>query len=134
MTIDFQKTSLDAGIVTRDMASAKRFYGDLLGLVDSGELKLPGIGLIQRYTIGENTLRLFKPEADPQREGSRDGFASQTGIRYLTLYVANLDAIAQATIDAGFKLTTAPYELRPKVRVAQIEDADGNTIELMQEG
>ncbi len=59
--------------------------------------------------------------------------ASQTGIRYLTLTISNLDETVAAVAAAGYKVPVAIRDLRPGVRVAQVEDADGNAIELMQQ-
>jgi catechol 2,3-dioxygenase-like lactoylglutathione lyase family enzyme len=132
MAVQLQKGALDAGIVTRDMAGAARFYGEVLGLPLAGELTLPGAGLVRRYAVGESTLRVFVPEQPPARDASREGFASRTGIRYLTLAIANLDETVAAVAAAGFRVTVPVKELRPGVRVAQVEDADGNAVELMQ--
>jgi len=133
MSVKLQKPLLDAGIVTRDPEAAHRFYGEALGLPLDGEIEIPGHGRVRRYRVGQSTLRIFTPLERPALENSRAGFASQTGIRYLTLYVHNLDELAAGVTAAGFKLTTPVRELRPGVRVAQVEDADGNTVELMQE-
>ena len=105
----------------------------MLGLPLAGEIEIPDYGRVRRYGVGESTLRLFVPLAPPASEGSRDGFASQTGIRYLTLYVTNLEAVVADVAAAGFKVATAPRDLRPGIRVAQVEDADGNAVELMEE-
>ena len=132
MAVQLQKAALDAGIVTRDMASAARFYGEVLGLPQAGEIEMPGGGRGRRYAGGESILRVFVPATPPAREGSRDGFASQTGIRYLTLAVSNLDEAVAAIAAAGYKVTVPVKTLRPGVRAAQVEDADGNAVELMQ--
>jgi glyoxylase I family protein len=128
-----QKPLLDAGIVTTDLAAAHRFYGELLGFPVVGEVEFPGVGFIRRYAVGDSTLRVFVPQTPPASAGSRDGFASQTGIRYLTIYVSNLEALVAALAEAGFKVPVPVRELRPGVAVAQVEDADGNTVELTQE-
>jgi predicted enzyme related to lactoylglutathione lyase len=130
--MQLQKAALDAGIVTRDLERAARFYGDVLGLPLAGEISMPGIGLVRRYAVGASTLRIFVPEATPAQDGSGEGFASRTGIRYLTLAIANLEETVATVAAAGFNVPMAPKPLRPGVRVAQIEDGDGNTIELMQ--
>ena len=99
----------------------------------AGEIEIPQYGLVRRYSVGDSTLRVFVPFAEPAQEGSRDGFASQTGIRYLTLYVDNLEQATAAVEEAGFKVPVPVRDLRPGVRVSQVEDADGNAVELMEE-
>ena len=133
MSAILEKAWPDAGIVTTDLAAAHRFYGELLGLPVVGEVEFPQVGFIRRYAVGDSVLRVFVPETPPAAEGSREGFASQTGIRYLTLYVSNLEGLVAAAEQAGFKVPVPVRELRPGVQVAQVEDADGNTVELTQE-
>lgn len=132
MAMQLQKAVLDAGIVTRDLERAARFYGEVLGLPAAGEIAIPGIGLVRRYAVGESTLRIFMPETLPVEQEHGDGFASRTGIRYLTLAIANLEQTVAAVAAAGFGVPMAPKQLRPGVRAAQIQDGDGNTLELMQ--
>jgi glyoxylase I family protein len=133
MAVQLQKQSLDAGIVTKNPQAAQRFYGEVLGLPLAGELEIPNYGLVRRYTVGDSTLRVFVPTAEPATEGSREGFASQTGIRYLTLSITNLEQVVAEVEAAGFRVPVPIRDLRPGVRVAQVEDAEGNTVELMQE-
>lgn len=132
MPVILAKPILDAGIVTKDMDTAHLFYGAALGLSIAGEIDIPEYGLVRRYAVGDSTLRIYLPATEPGSEGSRRGFASQTGIRYLTLYVCNLDDATDAVKKAGFKVAVEVRELRPGVRVSQVEDADGNTVELME--
>ena len=80
MAVQLAKTLLDAGVVTRDIDAAHRFYGEALGLPLAGEVDIPGYGQVRRYAVGEATLRVFLPLQEPASDGSRDGFASQTGI------------------------------------------------------
>ncbi len=134
MGVELSKPLLDAGIVTKDEQSARQFYGEVLGLPLEGEVDIPQYGTVIRYSVGDSVLRVFVPEQLPASEGSRDGFASQSGIRYLTLYVNNLEQVVDAVSAAGYPVPVPPRDLRPGVRVAQVEDAEGNAIELMAEG
>ena len=133
MPIKFQKMTLDVGLVTTDPEEAHRFYGEILGLPFEGELELPNIGLIRRYRVGENILRIFVPVSEPASRGSTEGFASQTGLRYLTLKVENLEEVVAEVAAAGYKIAVPVIDLRPGVKVSQIEDKEGNALELMQE-
>src|SRR5512139_1445581 len=117
MAVQLQKQVLDAGIVTTDPAGAARFYGEVLGLPLAGEIAMPGVGLVRRYAVGESTLRIFVPETPPAHAGGGEGFASRTGIRYLTLSIANLEQTVAAVAAAGFRVAVPVKELRPGVRV-----------------
>lgn len=132
MPVELTKPSLDVGLVTADGEAALRFYRDLLGLPEDGEVKFPGLGLVKRLRCGQSTLRILILEKAPPHKASTAGFASQSGLRYLTLTVANLDAVVADVQAAGYPVPVPPRELRPGVRVAQIEDGQGTAIELMQ--
>jgi lactoylglutathione lyase len=130
--VELTKPVLDAGLVTADGDAALRFYRDLLGLPEDGEVQFPGLGRVKRLKCGNSTLRILILEKAPAHSASTAGFASQTGLRYLTLTVAHLDAIVAEVQAAGYPVPVPPRELRPGVRVAQIEDGQGTAIELMQ--
>lgn len=132
MAITLTKPALDAGIVTNDGAAALRFYRDLLGLPEAGEVNFPGLGVIKRLQVGESILRLVILEQPAAQRASTDGFAAQTGLRYLTLTIANLHEVVAAVQAAGYPVPTPPRELRPGTWVAQIEDGLGTAVELMQ--
>jgi catechol 2,3-dioxygenase-like lactoylglutathione lyase family enzyme len=126
------KPALDVGLVTAEGEKALAFYRDLLGFPPDGEVPFPGLGVVKRFRCGESIFRILVLEKPPAAEASTAGFATQSGLRYITLTVANLDELVEAARAAGYKVPVAPRELRPGVRVAQIEDGLGTAIELMQ--
>jgi predicted enzyme related to lactoylglutathione lyase len=132
MAIQLTQPQLDVGLVTVNESQAMLFYRDTLGLPQESDLSFPGVGVIKRFKVGNSLLRLVIAEDEPAFKGSTEGFLSQTGIRYLTLVIANLDEIVAAVKSAGFKVPVDIMTLRPGTRVAQVEDADGNAVELIQ--
>jgi catechol 2,3-dioxygenase-like lactoylglutathione lyase family enzyme len=134
MTARLAKPALDAGIVTTDGDVALRFYRDLLGFPEDGEVPFPGVGVVKRLKCGDSILRILVLEKAPPHRASTEGFASETGLRYLTLTVENLEEVVAAVAAAGFPVPVPPRPLRPGVTVAQIEDGLGTTVELMQNG
>jgi len=126
------KQCLDVGLVTVDGDRALRFYRDLLGFIEDGEVPFPGLGVVRRLRCGESIFRVLVLESAPPRLTSTEGFASETGLRYLTLAVANLHDLVGTARAAGFAVPVPPRLLRPGVTVAQIEDGLGATVELMQ--
>jgi len=95
-------------------------------------LTLPGIGVIRRFQVGDSILRIVVAEKEPLFKASTEGFISQTGLRYLTLTITNLDDLIARAKKCGFEVPVDIMTLRPGTRVAQIQDPDGNTVELMQ--
>jgi hypothetical protein len=132
MAAKLAKQSLDAGLLTTQGDVAMRFYRDLLGFPEDGEVPFPGIGIVKRLRCGDSILRILVLEKEPPHHASTDGFTSQSGLRYLTLTVENLQEIVDAVGLAGFPVPVPPRVLRPGVTVAQIADGLGTTIELMQ--
>lgn len=132
MAVRLTKAALDVGMVTADGEKALAFYRDLLGFSEDGEVPFLGLGVVKRLRCGESIFRILVLDAPPAGFASRDGFASQTGLRYLTLTIANLDEMVDAARAAGYPVPVPPRQLRPGVRVAQIEDGQGTAIELMQ--
>lgn len=132
MAIQLTKANLDVGLVTFNPDRALQFYRDVLGLPEDGEIQFPGIGVIKRFKVGDSVLRIVLADNEPPHKGSTEGFLSQTGIRYITLTISNLDEVVADIKAAGFKVPTDIRELRPGTRVAQVEDDDGNAVELMQ--
>jgi len=134
MAAKLAKNCLDVGLVTTQGEVAVRFYRDLLGFAEDGEVPFPGLGLVKRLRCGESIFRILVLEQAPSHSASTVGFASQTGLRYITLMVENLVEIVDDAREAGFPVPVAPRPLRPGVTVAQIEDGLGTAVELMQTG
>lgn len=133
MTATLATPALDVGLITANLATQSRFYGDMLGLKPAGSVEIPNVGTITRFMAGHSTLRLMVPVADPATPSHAGGFTGTIGIGYIALRVTNLaEVIAQITA-ADFKIVVPIRVLRPGVEVALVEDADGNTIELMQD-
>ena len=132
MAAKLAKNCLDVGLVTADGDRALAFYRDLLGFAEDGEVPFPGIGLVRRLRCGDSVFRILVLEKPPAHLASTDGFAAQSGLRYLTLTVSNLEEVAAAAKAAGYNVPVPPRPLRPGVTVAQIEDGLGTAVELMQ--
>lgn len=123
--------ALDLGVVTADADRALAFYRDLLGLAPDGELPFPGVGVVHRLRCGQSTVKILALERAPGARAPGGGFTAATGFRYCTLHVANLDAVVAACRERGHAVPVEIRPLRPGVRVAMVEDPDGNTIELI---
>jgi catechol 2,3-dioxygenase-like lactoylglutathione lyase family enzyme len=131
MRAELAVPALDLGVVTADAERTLAFYRDTLGLVPDGELPFPGLGVLHRLRCGQSTLKILALERAPEACAPRGGFSAATGFRYCTLHVANLDAVVAACRERGYAVPVDVRPLRPGVRVAMVEDPDGNAVELM---
>jgi predicted enzyme related to lactoylglutathione lyase len=130
--IQLSKDSIDLGIVVSDEATALAFYCDTLGLPKIGEADM-GIGTMHRLMAGTSMIKIWVMKDGISGKAPTGGpRAGVGGNRYWTMSVSNLDEMAASAKDAGYKVPTPPTEIRPGVRIAMIEDPDGNWVELLE--
>lgn len=130
MTLVLAEPRLNAGLVANDRAAALAFWHEFLGFPIAGEVAFPGLTII-RLMVGESVLRICVPDK-PAHLTSAGDLSEETGLRYLTLAVRNLDEIVKSAGAKGYPVLTQPRELRPGVRVAMISDGRGVSIELQE--
>ena len=132
MSIDLAKDSVDLGIVTRNPEPMLGFYRDLLGLDYQAETPMPGGGSMHRLLCGTSLIKLVTPGNLADTEAPPGGLAGASGYRYWTITVTNLDEMAAKCGGAGVPVNIPPTEIRPGVRIAMVEDPDGNWVELIE--
>ncbi|AKJ65436.1 EF-hand domain-containing protein [Kiritimatiella glycovorans] len=98
------RRGIELGLVVDDLAAAKSFAGDVLGLTP-----LPGIESIvlpgQRevcYGLGQSVIRFLAPPGERQTFEGRP--ADAIGFRYITHTVRNVTAVFEAMKAHGIKL------------------------------
>lgn len=131
MPFEMSKQALDVGIVVSDLEQAKKFYGGALGLRSLGGLnvELPGGGDMARFQAGASTVKLrIYPTAPPKVES---GVMAVNGMRLLTLFIKDPEALAKQFTDNGFTAPRFGAEQPAGYRLAFVRDPDGNQIELV---
>lgn len=131
MTALLAQPFVDVGIVSNDRHAALSFWNEFLGFPVEGEVQFPGLTII-RLKVGETTLRICVPDQKVEALAETGAFHSQTGLRYITLAVQNLDELAAEAAERGYPVPHLPREIRPGYRVAQIQDGCGVTVELTE--
>lgn len=129
MTLEVTKDSIDLGIITRDAGPMVAFYRDLVGLPFEGTVELPGTGTMHRLRAGTSVIKIT--ESDPKADAVPGGLAGATGLRYWTISVPDVDAVADTLRAGGAKLIVEPRDIRPGVRIAMVADPDGNWVEFL---
>jgi catechol 2,3-dioxygenase-like lactoylglutathione lyase family enzyme len=118
------------------LVSADRTLVDFLAEVFDLE-ELPtmtaGPGALHRLQLpGGAVLKVMVPNEKPAAAETPEPFFAAAGIRYLTLYVDDLDrVVARATARKG-RIQHGPQDLAPGVRIAVLRDPDGNAIEVVE--
>jgi catechol 2,3-dioxygenase-like lactoylglutathione lyase family enzyme len=102
VAVKLTKDAIDLGIVVKDGPAAVAFYRDVLGFKYQGEMPMPG------------------------------GIGGATGYRYWTISVSNISELVAACAKAGRTVVVPEREFRPGIRIAIVEDPDGNWVEFLQ--
>jgi catechol 2,3-dioxygenase-like lactoylglutathione lyase family enzyme len=112
-------TQLAIAMAVRSLGEHRRFYGDILGFAEQSWSGGPA------FRLGDSLLLLEQDEAatlDPVRQA--------IGWRYITLQVADVDAVHDDLRSKGVREGLAPITLGDVARISMILDPDGNWIEL----
>jgi len=148
----FASEVIDIGMVVSDIDKSLKFYKDVLGFEETTGFKVPGdfaadAGLANKLPLDVHVLVLNQGEkatklklmSFPSNPGARVDntfIHSSYGIRYLTLFVKDLNAsVARAEKAGGKLIAKCPVPLPegfPKgVGLANYRDPDGNLVELV---
>ena len=131
MSVQLSKQSIDLGIVTTNGAAMLPFYRDVLGFKYLREMPMPGgSGIMHQMLCGESMIKLVVLDKVPA-QGVPGGIQAATGYRYWTITVSNLAEMVQLCADKGHKVVMKERELRPGVKIAIVEDPDGNWVEFL---
>jgi catechol 2,3-dioxygenase-like lactoylglutathione lyase family enzyme len=131
MGIALTKRAIDLGVVTTNGEAMLKFYRDTIGLSYLREMKMPGGGIMHQLACGDSVIKLVVVESLPAKVAP-GGVRGANGNRYWTISVSNLADVVAASAAAGYKIALKETEIRPGVKIAMIEDPDGNWVELLQ--
>jgi catechol 2,3-dioxygenase-like lactoylglutathione lyase family enzyme len=112
-------TQLAVAMGVRSLDEHRRFYGDILGFAEQRWSGGPA------FRLGDSLLLLEEDQAatvDPPRQAA--------GWRYITLQIADIDAVHSDLRGKGVREGLAPVTLGSVARISMILDPDGNWIEL----
>ena len=112
-------TQIAVAMAVRSLSEHRKFYGDILGFA---EQDWPGGAA---FRLGDS-LVLLKEE----RTATVDPLRQARGWRYITLQVADINAVHDELRSKGVREGLAPVTLGEVARISMILDPDGNWIEL----
>ncbi len=131
MKLDLLSPGIEVGVATTNLDAMVDFYEGFLELDCQGEIDFPG-GSQRRYTLGNGVLKLVTYMPPPPQPAAPGGGRAQAGIRYFTIGVKNLRAIADAFAASDYEVVEPLTEFEPVPGMGWmfVADPDGNWIEL----
>ena len=131
MRLDLLTPGIEVGLVTTNLDAMVAFYEGFLGLPFQGEVEFTD-GSQRRYSVGSGVVKLVTYEPAPPMPATRGGGRAQAGVRYFTIGVNNLRAVAEAFGDSEYEVVEPVTEFAPVPGMGWmfVADPDGNWIEL----
>ena len=123
------KDSLDLGILVSDIKASLNFYQSILGLEFVGEMPV-WFGTMYRLRFGSSDFKLVLPKMSIPK--GPIGLEKQLGFRYVTFVVKNLSKLCIELQSKGIEFVVKEKEARPGVRIAMVNDPDGNIVEFVE--
>lgn len=112
-------TQIAVTMGVRNLSEHCRFYGDVLGFAEQPWSGGPA------FRLGDSLVLL-----EQDRAATVDPVRQARGWRYITLQVADIDAVHGELRSKGVREGLAPTTLGDVARISMILDPDGNWIEL----
>jgi catechol 2,3-dioxygenase-like lactoylglutathione lyase family enzyme len=128
---DLLTPGIEVGLVTTNLDAMVAFYEGFLELDFQGEVEFPG-GSQRRYSLGSGVVKLVTFEPAPPMPATPGGGRAQAGVRYFTIGVKNLRAVAEAVDGSEYEVVEPVTEFAPVPGMGWmfVADPDGNWIEL----
>lgn len=128
---DLLTPGIEVGLVTTNLDKMVAFYEGFLQLELQGEVEFPG-GSQRRYSLGKNVVKLVTFDSPPPQPAAPGGGRAQAGVRYFTIGVQHLNAVAAAFAESEYEIVEPVTEFAPVPGMGWmfVADPDGNWIEL----
>jgi catechol 2,3-dioxygenase-like lactoylglutathione lyase family enzyme len=129
--LDLLTPGVEVGVATTNLEAMIAFYEGFLELEFQGEIDFPG-GSQRRYTLGGSVLKLVTYSPPPPLPAVAGGGRAQAGVRYFTIGVKNLRALADGFAASEYEVVESLTEFAPVPGMGWmfVADPDGNWIEL----
>ncbi len=113
-----------------DVGATRAFLVGVLGFTEGNSEAVPSLGTTKfEFAAGATTLKVWQIDGLPADTGPIQAYS---GIRYLTAEVDNIDAVLTRARAAGRTIPVEPRDIAPGVKIAMVEDPDGNWFELLE--
>ena len=131
--------AMPRGVLMRDIASAPAPAAALAMLAISAVfgLSLTITGREVAALTAAVTLAAddgSAPKEAPPAQAPTGGIRGATGYRYWTMRISNMDSVMEDVRNAGYNVPVPPMDIGGGVKIAMVEDPDGNWVELVSVG
>lgn len=134
MTLELAKTAINIGLVTSRPVEMLAFYEGTLGLHLDATWAFDEYS-IDRLRCGDSVISLYsRPSLPAKRSGPPGAFNGDTGYRWITIVVQNLEDAVQRCADDGAEIAVPITNTPANTTVAMVVDPDGNWVELALAG
>lgn len=127
------KPHIDIGIVVRDIDACLAFYRDAVGLPVLFDFDLPGGSHMWQLACGDCVVKLVTHSDLPEAANPPGGSRGASGLRYWTMGTDDIDAAVGRCEAAGANVSLPVTQLMPGIRIAMVEDPEGNTLEFLEQ-
>jgi len=122
-------TRFEVGIVSANRQLVD-FLIDVFALNEDPPLDTPA-GTLHRLQSPGAVIKVMVPNDAPQPADGKP-FLAVVGIRYLTVWVIDLDRVVERCTARGGTILVDPFEYEAATRLTVITDPDGNTYEVIE--
>jgi catechol 2,3-dioxygenase-like lactoylglutathione lyase family enzyme len=123
------------GLTVSDIARSRHFYGELLGLPEEPEMKLPAsMGVVGNtrygFRAGGSTIKFWSRGPDLPTWSGAPG--KRTGLRMIVAAVDDVDAAHESLRSRGVAIKVPPQNFGNVARTMMVADPDNNWIEFVK--
>jgi predicted enzyme related to lactoylglutathione lyase len=108
------------------------FYRDVLGLEYAGPLPVGEGRTLHNFRVGDAIVKLIESSGVAAPQAPTVDLDDVAGIRWVTMDVDDMDGAVARCEAAGAAFPMPLVERRPGLRVAIVNDPDGNRVELVE--
>jgi catechol 2,3-dioxygenase-like lactoylglutathione lyase family enzyme len=124
---------IDLGIVVRDADACLAFYRDAVGLTPLFDFDLPGGSHMWQLACGTSVIKIVTHTPTPEATNPPGGSNGGTGLRYWTITTDDIDAAVAKCEAAGAPIPLPILQMMPGIRIAMVEDPEGNVLEFLEQ-
>ncbi len=144
---EFSRTTIDLGMVVRDVEQTAKFYTEALGFKEVSSFDVSAsmandTGLtdnrpfkVRVFALGDEPtatkLKIMTIPGAGLKKVDNQYLGSSLGFRYLTILVSNLTKAMERLQQHGVAPVKEPYRLGGNNYLILVKDPDGNTVELI---